>query len=275
VVRDDAEITDLRELIVTDTRFMATEEAERIRDFVRGGGTLIATGLTSLLDIDGTLREDFQLADVLGISYSGQMSKRVCYLYLEDGQNRQRISEWVSCNQPSPMVSATTANVIAYLAEPLFDPDDPQHWTSIHSNPPGKITEYAAFTENQYGKGKCVYLAPAIFGISQDAQKCFNTWLLDQYLSPCAVKTTNAPPCVEITILKSTTKKAYIICFVNYQRELPNIPIRDLYTRVELPTNTQLVSIRRISDGVKIVHGNNDDINLQIPILDTLEMFTL
>ena len=182
----------------------------------------------------------------------------------------------ISCNRPSPLVSATTAEVLAYIAEPLFDPDDPQHWASIHSNPPGQITEYAALTENKYGKGKCVYLAPATFGIPQDAQKCFGMWLFDRYISPGIIISTNAPSSVEITILKSTIKKTYLVCFVNYQREVPNIPVQALTTRIKLPLKSELVSIQRVSDGATLCKDNKDDeITIELPYLDTLEMFVL
>jgi hypothetical protein len=276
VVRNDADLSGLSELIINDARFMAVDEADRIRNFVRNGGTLIATGLTSLLDVDGTLTKDFLLADVLGVSYSGQLSKRVNYLYMKEGIKPHYISRMVSSNRPSPLVRATTAKVLAYLVEPMFDPDDLQHWASIHSNPPGQITEYTALTENQYGKGKCVYLAPTTFGIPHDAQKCLGAWLLEQYISPGIVMFTNAPACVEITILKSTVKNVYLVCFVNYQRELPNIVVRDLTTRIKLPLKSQLVSIWRVSDGAKVVNEKeSDDLTIEIPCLNTIEMFAL
>jgi beta-galactosidase GanA len=274
VVRNDADLSGLSELVINDARFMAEDEANRIRNFVSNGGTLIATGLTSLLNIDGTPPQDFFLADVLGVSYSGQLSKRVNYLCMKDDTVPPQISKMISSNRPSPLVRATTAKVLAYLVDPLFDPDDRQHWASIHSNPPGQITEYAALTENQYGKGRCIYLAPATFGIPHDAQKCFGKWLLEQYISPAIVTSTNAPPCVEITLLKSTIKNVYLVCFVNYQRELPNIIVRDLVTRIKLPLRNQLVSIRRVSDGVKVeINKESDDITIEVPSLNIIEMF--
>ena len=100
--------------------------------------------------------------------------------------------------------------------------------------------------------------------------------MLGQYISPGIVISTNAPPCVEITILKSTTINAYLVCFVNYQRELPNIPVRDLITRIKLPFRNHLVSIRRVSDGATVViEEDTDEITIEVQCLDTLEMFAL
>jgi hypothetical protein len=276
VVRNDAKLSEISSLVINDARFMTHNEADRIRFFVRNGGILIATGLTSLFDINGTDLQDFLLADVFGVSYSGQMSKRVNYLHMAEDIKPPNTSGLISSNKPNPFVRATTARVLAYLAEPIFEPDDPLNWASIHSNPPGKITEYAALTENQYGNGKCIYLASSIFNLNQDAQKSFGMWLLGRYLTPGAVMSTNAPPCVEITILKSMTNNAYLVCFTNYQRELPNVPVRELSTRIRLPYQMQPVSVQRVSDGKQLsISEKGDAITFEIPCLDTIEMFVI
>jgi hypothetical protein len=46
---------------------MSAAQAQAIRDYVSGGGTIIATGRTSLYDERGVAREDCQLADVFGV----------------------------------------------------------------------------------------------------------------------------------------------------------------------------------------------------------------
>ncbi len=276
VVRDDANLAELSDLIINDAQFIAADEANRIRDFVREGGTLIATGLTSLQNMDGSPANNFLLEDVFGVSYTGRMSKRVNYLCMMNDIVPRDIPGMISCDRPSPLVKATTAKVLAYLNEPLFDPDDPRHWASIHSNPPGKTTEFAALTEHRFGKGKCIYLAPRLFGISQDAQAGFCKWLLERTLSPGYVVSTNAPTCVEITVLQSTVKVGYLVCFVNYQRELPNIPIHGLKTRIKLPLLKSQMQVRRVSDDVLVEVGKvGDDILLEMPNLDTIEMYVI
>jgi len=232
--------------------------------------------LTSLFDVNGLPPGDFLMADVFGVSYTGQMSKRVNYLDLSGCKKLLDNSGMLSCNRPSPLIRAITANVIAYLVEPIFDPDDPDHWASIHSNPPGKVTEFVGLAVNQYGQGRCIYLAAPILGIQQDAQKVFGTWLLDQYTSREILISTNAPPCVEITILNATTKKAYLVCFVNYQRELPNVPVRDLSAHINLPSTIKPKRIYHVSDGQTInnyVEGKG--IIIKMPYLDTLEMIAI
>jgi len=267
VVRDDAPLSGLQTLIINDARFMSSAETERIRQFVRRGGTLLTTGLTSLLDLEGDTSGDFALADVFGVSSTGRMAKRFNYIFLEDQD------QYISGSRPAPLVQATTASVLAYLAEPLFDPDDPDCWASIHSNPPGVVTSYAALTVNEYGSGKCIYLAPPVLAIQQDAQQTFGRWLFETFAPGGMVLSTNAPACVEITVLKSSTQDAYLVCFVNYQRELPNVPVRNLSLQLKLPDVNNPRSVCRVSDGQPLAFRFEAGVLVvEVPFIETIEM---
>jgi hypothetical protein len=270
VIRDDASLDGLSTLIINNALFISPAQADRIRLFVRQGGTLIATGLTALLEPDGSTNGDFTLTDLFGVSYTGLSSKRVSYLYLPD-QNL-----YVACSRPAPLVKATTATVLGQVAEPYFDPDDPTRYASIHSNPPGQLTDYAALTINPYGKGQCIYLYSPILGTQQDAQQVFSEWLVRHYAPSNMLISTNAPTCVEITFLKSPSQDSYLVGFVNYQRELPNVPIHDLVTRFKLPGMSIPKSCTRVSNGEPLPVTCDDGIlSIKIPYLETFEMLEL
>lgn len=55
-------------LLANDVRFLSDAVCERIREFVRKGGTLIATGQTSLFTETWEARADYALADLFGVS---------------------------------------------------------------------------------------------------------------------------------------------------------------------------------------------------------------
>ncbi len=57
----------LRVLILPNLGAISDAQAEALRAFVRTGGSLVVTGLTSLCDEAGQPRDDFALADVLGV----------------------------------------------------------------------------------------------------------------------------------------------------------------------------------------------------------------
>jgi hypothetical protein len=58
-------------LILPEVAVMSDAQAEAVREFVRGGGVLIATGVTSLYDVTGGARRDYALQDVFGVNLDG------------------------------------------------------------------------------------------------------------------------------------------------------------------------------------------------------------
>ncbi len=64
----------LKLLILPDLAVMSVSQCEAVRSFVQSGGSLLASGCTSLLDIDGQPRSDFYLADFFGVHHSGNSS---------------------------------------------------------------------------------------------------------------------------------------------------------------------------------------------------------
>ena len=64
----------VRTLMLCNTGSMSDQAVAAVREFVRDGGTLVATGHTSLDDEHGQPRADFGLADVFGFSHAGENS---------------------------------------------------------------------------------------------------------------------------------------------------------------------------------------------------------
>jgi Hypothetical glycosyl hydrolase 6/Beta-galactosidase trimerisation domain len=60
-------------LILANVAALSGEQCGQLRDFVRKGGSLVATFETSLYDEWGVPRKDFGLADVLGVRYRGKV----------------------------------------------------------------------------------------------------------------------------------------------------------------------------------------------------------
>lgn len=48
--------------------------ARRLREYVKGGGTLVAFGHASMLDGEGVRQDDYLLGDVLGVRYEGEVT---------------------------------------------------------------------------------------------------------------------------------------------------------------------------------------------------------
>ncbi len=282
VVRDgEGDLSRLKNLVINNAQVMSAEEVAKVREFVHKGGTLIATGLTSLRQPDGTPgrtsidgNPDFALSDVFGVSFTGKMSQRVNYLSFQRA-NAPVVGKYVLDNHLAPLVRLDGAEQWAGLAEMWFDPADPERYASIHSNPPGRETGFVGLSVHTFGKGRCIYLAPDLLHLQQDAQQTFGTWLLEQFASSAMLPRTNAPAAVEITLLQSTTTDCLLVGLVNYQKELPNIPVRQL--QVELNLDGRLPkACSLVSTGENLPFTRKDrNLHIEIPLVETIEMVEL
>jgi len=282
IVTSDRPVLDgLNALIANDAAYMSSDEVDRLRAFVRDGGTLIATGCTSLYNELGETTGDFQLSDVFGVSFSG--AKTACVSYLsypgeldvppsESGYGAGR-TQYILSDAPSPLVNATTAKILAEVCGTYTDPDDPDHYASIHSNPPGPSTGRPGLTVNSFGKGKCIYLYSSLLAGPNAAQQTFGRRLFREHTPSGIIISTNAPPCVEITVLESTLNNTRLVCFVNYQADLPNVPVHHLQVALRLPDMPENVRCRRVSDGVSMeCMCERGVLKFAVPKIETLEM---
>ncbi len=222
------DLTGLKTIIVNHAAYMSPPEIERLREFVRGGGTLLATGPTSLYDPLGESSGNFQLADVFGVDYSGKDSDRVNYLSTG--------GELLSGYAVSPLVVARPGvEVRGTVVLPDFPAGDPDRYASIHSDPPGVWTDYAGLTVNRYGKGKCVYLYSGLLAERNHSQQSFGRKLIAGFAPEFVAASRNLPSSTEVTLLKSEDNQTLLLGIVNYQEELPNIPLIDLEISVRVP----------------------------------------
>ena len=257
----------LNTLIVNNAAYLSHEECDRIRSFVRDGGTLIVTGHSSLYDINGETKGNFQLADVLGVDYSGKDARTGRYMR-SDGN--ELIS---SSGVNAPLVSASTAQVTGTVELPHFPVNDPDHYASIHSNPPGIASGSAGLTVNNYGKGRCVYLYSSLLKHRQDSQQEFAMSLFRRFITPEITATQNIPGGTELTLLRSGNSRSLLCGLVNYQEESPVTPAYDLKISLQIPPDFHKLNISKVSDGQQIDFSIRDGIATFT--LDKLELFEI
>ena len=79
VTEREKELSGYEVIFLCQADYLTAEEYERLRGFVRDGGTLFITGRSSLHDRLGNSTGNFALSDVLGVHFSGDYSPEITY----------------------------------------------------------------------------------------------------------------------------------------------------------------------------------------------------
>jgi len=270
------QLADLRVLILSNVNMMDEEECAAIREWVRGGGKLLATGGTSLVDKQGRRQADFMLADVFGASIEhADWNDRKHFLAPTDA-GAELFPEFDArhpafCTGYGFKVKAhSTARVLATTSE-VWPGTTNDRFSSFHSDPPWKPTDNPELVWNTFGQGQALYSSSLIenLDILPDTFVRLVRLLHDDYRF--AVE---APACVEATLFHQPDRQRYVFCLVNFQNEMPNIPIDGIAASLHLPQ--ALIAVKRLPDGHTLETQTIDRrLTFTAPRLETLLMFAV
>ena len=167
---------DYRVLILSDQRILGDKETEKIREFVKNGGALLATHETGTRDASNGKLADFALADVFGVKLTGMGDVANCYL--------RAVPELKPFGIPAMDVEAggSYTKVTLTTARKLLDLIPPYKGTK--GGPPDTQPEGPGVTLNTYGKGNVIYCAADLFGGYFDKDtpnmRKLAAWMLDR-----------------------------------------------------------------------------------------------
>jgi len=227
----------LRTVIIINAEYLSGKECARLRKFVEEGGTLIATGGTSLHDLSGESSGNFALSDVFGVDFFGKRSSEITYTGLER----------VLAVGEVPLVTAHRDTVVrSFLTFPDFPPFDPERYASIHSNPPSAhASGFPAVTLHDYGKGRVLWIAAPIMLKRNHTQLEFMKKIFREFLPEFIVGSENLPESAEITVLRNQEAET-LFCIVNLQDDFPVIPLSGIKISIRMPYKPD--KIIRVSD---------------------------
>jgi hypothetical protein len=187
------EIAKYEALVLPEVEVLSDAQAEVIRGWVKGGGTLLANYKCGLLDEKRRARSNFPLADVFGVDY-GSEERRYAY----DAEGRVRPGDFTSTYLESaghPLaqmlavstvglagsflkVKTATAEEVMRYRLPFMVEDMAHHkWFNWGPPPPGTETAGPAVAYNRYGKGQCVYMGVPIFWAMQWRPFWIRKWI--------------------------------------------------------------------------------------------------
>lgn len=220
-----------RVLYLANSMCLSDEQAAAIRDFVAAGGGLLATCRTSLFDAGGKRRPDFALADLFHAGYSGE--QQIAAGRLGEGNPYLRIAA------AHPVTAGVRVNKLIPCGRDSFPRVTPlpggESVARIYLGDTGEAFEPIRFSERSpaavvaghYGKGRVVYMAPAV-----DLQYNTRGLCLLRTLVSSAVDwlsgggnplRADAPACVVTSLTENGSRRA--LHLINYTGDMRETPI--------------------------------------------------
>jgi hypothetical protein len=83
-----------------------------------------------------------------------------------------------------------------------------------------------------------------------------------------------APAAVELTLFHQPEQHRYRLSLVNFQKDLPNIPVENIRVRLSLPAKVH--RIVQLPGGQAVAHTDDQSgVSFSVPRLETLAMFAV
>ena len=148
---------------------------------------------------------------------------------------------------------------------------DASRFASIHSNPPWQATSRPEIVLNHFGKGKAIYCASPIETIETLGDTLVR--LLRRLQTDFRFEA-EAPAAVELTLFHQPELHRYRLTLVNFQKDLPNIPIDQIPVRLRLPEKVHRVIA--LPGNQVLPHTEHDGVvQFTAPRLETLGMIAI
>jgi len=225
-------------VILPNVAMLSQQEVSAIRDYVESGGSVYASKYTSLLTTDGQRPGNFGLSELFGVDYIGETSEVVTYVRPTDKYKEMFVpfkEKYPSTLKDTQVITRLKGNaeVVAFITFPYTDPLG-RKYASILSDPSGVDTQYPSVVLNRFGKGKVVYSAGPLEIWEYSTQREIVGRLLKMLTSMPLFFETDAPTAVEITMFDQPDQKRIILHMLNFQQDLPNIPVHNFQIKVRM-----------------------------------------
>jgi hypothetical protein len=256
-------------LILPNAAALSDAQVKAVREYVRAGGGLVATGETSLCDELGRPRSDFALADLFGVSYQGRPRAPLVRPKLDENfavaldetywKQRTGVATLTWADHPLtrdarlaelvPKRSVIVRGPLAAVSEPATADE-----AVIRMKPEGMDRSLPAGIARTFGKGRVVYLAAgidaALWSYAYPYQRCLLRRAIEWAASEPAPVSVKAPMCVQATAFVQRVQdgKRVIIQLFNGLNTTANhgLPAADVPLREEtVPVHGIQVTFRK------------------------------
>jgi hypothetical protein len=249
-------------LVLPEVEVLGSAQADVIRNWVKKGGTLLATGKCGLVDEKGQPRANFPLADVFGVDLvseekkyaydpSGKFKENVVSIYLESTGHALSKSLAVSTvGLPGSFLRLrqTSGQEVLRYRLPFMIEDLPNHhWFNWGPPPPGQESGGPAAVFNNFGKGQSLYIGVNLFRAMSSKLFWIRNWVPEvmRLLVPQAVAELRSevfPEYVHGTFFWEKDRRSLLVQVLNAIelatqgefREVPAVEIRVNSARVKI-----------------------------------------
>jgi len=275
---DLGRLGEFKAIMLPNIHHMDDGEAAAIREYVRNGGAIYASGGTSLISTSGKRRSDFALADVFGVSCkNARWDERRRYLAsagygFEDWSEKYpAFIEGFGFDVAVNKLTRPPAFVLATRTLP-WPAKSPREFSSIHSDPPWIATTEPEATQHRFGKGTAIYGASLIENVEPLADSFIK---IVNRLVPRPSFFVEAPACVEASLFRQPDRRRHVLSLVNFQEKPPNIPVHDLRVVVNIPEKVRRVT--EVGTNFLMPHVDQVPVGIQFRVnrLDTLAMYAI
>lgn len=261
--------------LLSDGRCLTEAEIAMVREWVREGGALVATGATSLRDQWGRPRKDYALADVFGAKWvrrQGGPPDDDLWQYVErDLKPGSGITKLKPIAPDPSLGSLSPQQAIEYDVSCGYDVVKPTSGRVLAKWESGE----PAIVTNRFGKGTCTLITALYPGLSHTtkgwavhalykefwpgareliAESVRGAAAGARFTLPFTVK--DCPEYVEIAIRSQPDKNRWMLHLLNYDPRLTNVSGIELSVR---PPSLGNLKMFYPSDGEAAEHQVEDD----------------
>lgn len=244
-------LAEYRVVILPNVLVLSDEEVDAFRAFVAAGGSLYASGYSSLVDDDGRRRKDFGLADVFGVSAAGTMDHSLAYFTAQERSFRTLAAPQDHLIHRSGWIEIRnrTARILAHLTKPWCPENEGSalrpSFASIHSSPPGPEPFAPGITWHRFQRGRACYSAGAIEQEDREINRRVFAGLIRRLHGGSFPVEADAPAFIELTVFDKPAEQQMNISLVSLRQDEEPIPCEGK-VRVRLGEKLQPTILRSL-----------------------------